>query len=169
MTLRPILFACALATAGFASAGPASAGFFESLFGSPAAPPAASAPAEISVAPSRPRAYRSQPSVQHSAHQRLGNRPTQKMASIDPQQDQDWFLHDPALRSGDVVILAKGAFVFSSKSRSLPHTMSDFVALDKSILISDASRNEIKMIGPRADQIASTISDSSGKVAALAN
>jgi hypothetical protein len=169
MTLRQILFASALAAAGVVPAGAAQAGFFESLFGSPAEPSVASAPApaEISVTPSRQRRYRSQATVRRTARVRLGTRATQKMASIDPQQDQEWFLHDPTLRPGDVVVLTRGAFVFNGKSRALPYTTSDFVPLEKSTLISDASRRQINLIAPRVDQYASTVPDTSGMIAAL--
>jgi hypothetical protein len=167
MTLRPILFASALAAAGVVPAGAANAGFFESLFGSPSEPSVAAAPAEISVTPSRQRRYRSQATVRRTARVRLGTRATQKMASIDPKQDQEWFLHDSSLRPGDVVVLERGTFVFSGRSKSLPHTMSDFASLEQSTLISDASRRQIRMISPREAEYASTTPDTSGMVAAL--
>jgi hypothetical protein len=60
---------------------------------------------------------------------------------IDPVKNPDWYLDDPTLRRGDIVVLKGEVLVYQGSGRS-PHAREDFTALDASAL-SAAERDRI--------------------------
>lgn len=67
--------------------------------------------------------------------------------SIDPRQHPNWFLEDPTLRRGDIVVLPTGAMVYQGGSR--PQMKEDFAKLGESRLLSKKERERIgDMVGP---------------------
>lgn len=145
MSRRHFVSAAILTLTAIASPVPASAGFLEALFGGGSFQPAPSHPVEMTVGPSRsfarPRVRR-----RSAVHRRPGrtrvasHREMQKAVPIDPKRDPNWFLHDPTLRRGDIVVLERGVFVFTERPGSPPYAPEDFVSLDKSNLVSPATR-----------------------------
>jgi hypothetical protein len=129
---------------------PANAGLFDFLFGGgyqrPApqqyAPPAYSRePLDVRVNPQRRKAT-------GAAKVRPGKERTKVVnKAIDPRQHPNWYLEDPTLRRGDIIVLPTGAMVYEGGSR--PQTKEDFANLSESRLVSKKERERIKeLVGP---------------------
>jgi hypothetical protein len=140
----------ALAIIGPLSVTPVSAGFFDSLFGT-SAPPQAPAPAvapspgmTVTISPksfARPRAEAVRARRVVSKHKAV--RQAAAPANLDPSQDAEWFLKDPTLRAGDIVVLEREVLVLNGRGRG-PLTRANFTSLDKASAPSDARA----MLGP---------------------
>jgi hypothetical protein len=119
------------------------AGFFEALgelFGQPArrapAEPAAREPLSVTIGPRR-----AVPA--HQGRQKLiASKPVQPAVKLDPATDPTWYLRDPTLRRGDIVVLKTGVIVFDGGGRG-EHDSEDFTRLDQTRLLSPARRQEI--------------------------
>jgi hypothetical protein len=163
MRRKRLVAVSTLAVAGMLSAGTASAGFFDALFGTSEVQQApAPPPSEITVGPSRSmsthRVFTRPRTVVRKTPVRtkLASRPsTPTPVNLDPNEDPDWFLHDPTLRAGDVVVLDREVLVFSKPSKGGKHSREDFVSLKKSSLVSAETRDLI-------ERIASTSATSDG-------
>lgn len=106
------------------------AGFFDDLariFGARPTPPAmigrgdpfiGSDPFEMTVKPKRqkPRAAAA------------STKPAEPAVKLDPATDPHWYLHDPTLRKGDIVVTRAGVVVFDGRSAS-EHSPAAFTAL----------------------------------------
>lgn len=152
-----IASACLLAlSSGSAQA----AGLFEFLFGPQPVPrsyqpePAyAPDPLEMTIRPRRVRPA-----------QRVETKP--KLAKpIDPVQNPQWYLDDPTLRKGDIVVL-KGRVIVYDGGRGA-RTEDDFTALGDSRLISKSLRSQVgRMAGLPPEPIASAKPPAPAKQAA---
>lgn len=67
------------------------------------------------------------------------SRPTPPAVKLDPEADPYWYLKDPTLRRGDIVVTANGPVVFHGTTRSR-HAEADFAALGQSRLVSRSAR-----------------------------
>jgi hypothetical protein len=100
------------------------AGFFDDLariFGARPTPPAMIGgrdPFEMTVKPKRhkPRAAAA------------STKPAEPAVKLDPATDPHWYLHDPTLRKGDIVVTRAGIVVFDGRSAS-EHSPAAFTAL----------------------------------------
>jgi hypothetical protein len=129
---------------------PASAGFFDFLFGGgyqrPApqyyAPAYERAPLDVRVDPRRRAPGQAKARTdKESAPKKVVNK------AIDPKAHPNWFLEDPTLKRGDIVVLPTGAMVYEGGSR--PQTKQDFAKLSDSRLVSKKERERINdMVGP---------------------
>ena len=142
--MREMFRAAALALVGIAILCPetARAGFFEELFGGAEVQERQVTPAEpfqVIVRPSRrfkpsrePARRLARPKATKPARVVQKSRPHDVV--IDPVKDPQWFLHDPTLRAGDVVVLDDRVMVYAAKSARPPRTDRDFVSLSRSRL-----------------------------------
>lgn len=137
----------ALAIIGPLSVTPVSAGFFDSLFGTNSAPqgpsPALQAPSPglaVTISPSkslnRPRSEAVQ--ARRAAKQKPVRQVAGRQGGIDPNQDAEWFLHDPTLRPGDIVVLEREVLVLNGRTGRGALSRADFTSLDKASAPSDA-------------------------------
>lgn len=122
MTRRVILVLGIAGTIGFAMAPQAqAAGFLDDLtraiFGNPTPPAAVGIPdgPAIRPKPSKPRP--------------VNTRPAEPTVKLDPASDAYWYLRDPTLRKGDIVVTRSGIVVFDGQ-KSTEHATSQFTALD---------------------------------------
>lgn len=67
------------------------------------------------------------------------SKPTPPAVKLDPEADPHWFLKDPTLRRGDIVVTANGPVVFQGR-QSDRHASADFTALGESRLVSRSAR-----------------------------
>lgn len=97
------------------------AGFLDDLtraiFGNPTPPAAIGNPdgPAIRPKPSKPRP--------------VSTKPAEPAVKLDPASDAYWYLRDPTLRKGDIVVTRSGVVVFDGQ-RSSGHETSDFTALE---------------------------------------
>lgn len=140
MSAIPRILALALLAAAFACVWPeaATAGFLDVLFGAPPAPPPPAAepvrPLEMTVRPPKPAA-RAKAEAEHKA---------ERMTPIDPVAHPHWYLEDPTLRHGDIVVLPRGAMVY--QGRAAARRLSDFEEVARSRLLSRRERERIQQI-----------------------
>lgn len=97
------------------------AGFFDDLAGALFGRPAPRAaifhdPLEMTVQPRRMNA----PAVT--------SRPPPPVVKLDPSTEPDWYLRDPSLRRGDIVVIATGVMIYQGRDSDAIRR-SDFVAL----------------------------------------
>ena len=147
--VRPLALAFVVGGATLAPAGQAQAGLFDFLFGGAPRPapqyyaPSYGAPLDVRVNPQK----RKREGTAHKV--RPGKERTTKVVntSIDPKKHPNWYLEDPTLRRGDIVVLPTGAMVYQGGAR--PQTREDFAKLGESRLVSKKERDRIKdMVGP---------------------
>lgn len=121
----------------------AAGGLFEALgaalFGRPAAPAYVpvqpeSGPMNVTVGPRRP--------TQQRRLRSLASKPKPVLVKLDPATDPTWYLKDPTLRRGDIVVLKTGVVVFDGAAKA-EHTAEDFTALGRTPLLSATRRQEI--------------------------
>jgi hypothetical protein len=70
-------------------------------------------------------------------------RPVERMAAIDPVKVPTWYLEDPTLRRGDIVVLPGQVLVFEG-DRGGDRRIEDFASLDESRLISNSERQRLQ-------------------------
>jgi hypothetical protein len=123
MVRRRVLTVALMVATGLATASQAqAAGFFDDLarafFGGRSAPPAMmrNDPFEMTVQPKRQKP------------RPASAKPAEPAAKLDPAKDAFWYLRDPTLRKGDIVVTRSGVVVFDGQ-RSSGHDTSDFTAL----------------------------------------
>lgn len=109
------------------------AGFFDdfarALFGRPAAPPILSDPFAT-----KPRRHKPRPEVA---------KPNAPAAKLDPATDAFWYLHDPTLRKGDIIVTRSGVVVFDGR-RSTEHAPADFTTLGEARRVPKAQKEAIQ-------------------------
>lgn len=122
MARRMILAISLAGGIGFAMAPQAeAAGFLDDLtraiFGNPAPPAVIGVPdgPTIRPKPSKPRP--------------VSTKPAEPPVKLDPASDAYWYLRDPTLRKGDIVVTRSGVVVFDGQ-RGSDHASSDFTALE---------------------------------------
>ena len=163
----PFGMAVMVAVATTVTATPASA-FLEFLFGggqrqpAQAVPSYSSRPLDISVRPKRAaRGHAEKPRHGHKrelgrrekgskvAGERSSDKPKvvahNRQKAINPEANPDWFLTDPTIRYGDILILKTGAVVYQGSSKR-NRVEEDFVSLGQSRIISSARLRDIRMM-----------------------
>lgn len=135
---RPVagLTAAAIAaTMVCASAMPARAGLLELLFGGAQIRPQVEAPLEMTVRPDRPAkpGYGAGDDIPHI-----------KAVPIDPVAHPDWYLIDPTLRAGDIVVLPQKVLVYNGRRDQ--RRLADFDELDRSRSLSSRTRERIRAL-----------------------
>ena len=115
---------------------PAHAGFLDFLLGPPprTETPYVSTPLEVTIRPGRPSAK--------APKKAPVERPPVLVTPMDPAKDPDWFLSDPTLRKGDIVVLPGKVVVFNG-NRGERHR-SDFEDLLRTKLVSLKERGRIR-------------------------
>lgn len=115
---------------------PAHAGFLDFLLGPPphTETPYVSTPLEMTIRPGRRSAK--------APKQAQVERPPVLITPMDPVKDPDWFLSDPTLRKGDVVVLPGRVVVFNGNRGE--RRRSDFEDLLRTHLVSLKERSRIK-------------------------
>lgn len=137
---------------------PASA-FLDFLFGSrqPAspAPSYTSRPLDVSVNPSkaadRYRFRKSQKDKAKNQHAKENGEkrppgPNQVQRSIDPVAHPDWFLKDPNIRYGDILVLKSGPVIYQGSGGVRSRGREDFVSLARSSIVSRSSLRNVNMM-----------------------
>jgi len=149
--VRPLAIA-ALAGGSFVAAPTqAQAGLFDFLFGggaqqrppqSYAPPPSYGRPLDVRVNPQKRK-------TRGIAKARPTKERTTKVVNraINPKDHPNWYLEDPTLRRGDILVLPTGVMVYNGGAK--PQTREDFSKLSESRLVSKKDRERIeKMAGP---------------------
>lgn len=115
---------------------PAKAGFLDFLLGPPprTETPYVSTPLEMTIRPGR-RSTKAPKQAQ-------AERPPVLVTPMDPVKDPNWFLSDPTLRKGDVVVLPGKVVVFNGNRGE--RRRSDFEDLLRTQLVSLKERSRIK-------------------------
>lgn len=127
----------ALAAASLTSAVPAQANFLETLFGiAPrrvVAPVPEREPLHMTVRPRAPRDGRSGIATKEAP-------PTPRVAPMEYASDPYWYLKDPTLKKGDVIVLDGRVVVFSGGERSY----SSFQSIKESRLLSERAKKQLR-------------------------
>lgn len=128
-----------LASASLTSAAPAQANFLETLFGiaprQVVAPVPEREPLHMTV---RPRAQRDgRPGVGAAAKDAP---PTPRVAPMEYANDPIWYLKDPTLKKGDIIVLDGRVVVFNGGERSY----SSFLSIKESRLLSERAKKQLK-------------------------
>jgi len=125
MARRPVLTMAMAGAIGLAMLPQAqAAGFFDDLAravfggGRPTPPAAIGTPFEMTVQPKRQK-----PRVAATT------KPAEPAVKLDPATDPYWYLNDPTLRKGDIVVTRAGVVVFDGRKAS-QHAPAAFTALD---------------------------------------
>jgi hypothetical protein len=153
LPLRSALLAAGLMIPITLTGGARSAGLFDaigSIFGGDPEPPPSYQPAprgyygdggslDVTVRPRRLRPPRRERRVVR--RERPAPAP---LANLDPTSNPNWYLEDPTLRAGDVVVLKGEVLVF--QGGRVPYAREDFTSLDRSKL----SKDERARIGAMA-------------------
>ncbi len=141
MTRRMILAIGMAGMIGFAMTPQAqAAGFLEDLtraiFGNPTPPAAIGIPdgPAIRPKPSKPRP--------------VNTKPAEPAVKLDPASDSYWYLRDPTLRKGDIVVTRSGIVVFDGQ-RSSDHASSDFTALEETRRLPKAQQQTLEAAAAR--------------------
>jgi hypothetical protein len=132
--LARMTLACAI---GLVPAVPAQAGFLDDLaraFGGARPAPPATVPLEMTV--SKPRVQRPRPVAASS-------KPAPPAVKLDPASDPHWYLRDPTLRKGDIVVTRTGVAVFDGRGGN-QHATADFVALGDTRRLPKAQRQTLQ-------------------------
>lgn len=131
-----IALSCAAATPGLAAGGLFDA-IGAALFGRPAPTfvpvQPEPGPLSVTVGPRRPAPRRLRA---------LASKPKPPVVQLDAATDPTWYLRDPTLRRGDIVVLKTGVVVFDGAAKA-EHTAEDFTPLGRTPLLSAARRQEI--------------------------
>lgn len=140
--MLPRLFAAVTAFM-LVSASPtvASAGILEILFGSPSvsARVGHDDPLVMTVRPKK-RMKPNQSALVEEVKPQL-------VVSIDPVANPNWYLTDPTLRKGDIVVLPKGVTVFNGERGQ--RRLSDFEDLRRTRLLSERERDRVRAFTQR--------------------
>lgn len=144
----------------------AQAGFFETLFGTESEPeqPRYYQPVQPQAEPMSPRGYgrpldftvrkrmlkeRAVRRERREDRRDRSNRPVETAEApagpIDPAQNKDWYLQDPTLRSGDIIVLKDEVLVF--KGGRMPFSRANFSTLSESDLPKEERERLAHMAG----------------------
>lgn len=141
MTRRMILAMGVAGSIGLAMAPQAqAAGFFDDLaravFGNPTPPAAIGGPEgpAIKPKPSKPRP--------------VSTKPAEPAVKLDPASDAYWYLRDPTLRKGDIVVTRSGIVVFDGQ-KSSEHASSAFTALEDTKRLPKAQQQTLEAAAAR--------------------
>lgn len=114
-----------------------SAGFFDELaravFGRPPPQVYPTEPLDVTVRPTRRQPHR----------KAVASKPPPPIVKLDPATDRYWYLDDPTLRRGDIVVTRSDVLVFEGRA-SQNHSTSDFTALGKSRLVSRSTQQRVE-------------------------
>lgn len=157
---------------GLLQAAPAQAGLLDFLFGGggfdrPAPAPApryygnggSGAPLSVKVNPRR-KHKPSGTAVAGSGRDRKDKRLAR--TNIDPVKHPNWYLEDPTLRRGDIVVLTGEVLVYEGGRGQA--TRADFTSLSKSNLVSKGERDRIKTIATNPADAQDTPKSAEGPV-----
>ena len=143
--------AIAAGLVALAVSGPAqAAGLFDFLFG-PSEPPARTYYRDPSVLDVRVNPRKKAKPVAVSP---APDRKATLAAAIDPVKNPQWYLDDPTLRRGDIVVL-KGQVIVYDGGKGSPRMREDFTSLEKSPYLSKAERELLRKsagIAPNAGE-----------------
>lgn len=138
---RRIILAMVAGSIGLAIAPRAeAAGFFDDLtraiFGNPTPPAAVGGPAESTAKPkpSKPRP--------------VSTKPAEPAVKLNPASDAYWYLRDPTLRKGDIVVTRNGIVVFDGQ-KSSEHASSAFTALEDTKRLPKAQQQTLEAAAAR--------------------
>lgn len=141
MTRRMILAIGIAGSISFAMTPQAqAAGFLDDLtraiFGNPTPPAAIGIPdgPAIKPRPSKPRP--------------VNTKPAEPAVKLDAASDSYWYLRDPTLRKGDIVVTSRGIVVFDGQ-RSSDHASSDFTALEGTKRLPKAQQQTLEAAAAR--------------------
>lgn len=127
----------ALAAACFAGAAPAQANFLETLFGiaprQVVAPVPEREPLHMTVRPRAPKDGRPGAAAKDAP-------PTPRVAPMEYASDPFWYLKDPTLKKGDIIVLGGRVVVFNGGERSY----SNFLGFQSSRLLSERAKKQLK-------------------------
>ncbi|TCR62586.1 hypothetical protein EV560_110131 [Bosea sp. BK604] len=134
--------ACSLlVVVGLAATGPAQAGILEDLARAVFGRPARLAPTYLAPEP-LPLDVTVRPQHRKKASVAASAKPKPPAIKLDPETEPYWYLRDPTLRRGDIVVARSGALVFEGPRES-EHVTADFVALEHSRLVPKAFKQRI--------------------------
>lgn len=141
MTRRMILATGLPIAIGLAMAPEArAAGFFDDLtqaiFGNPRPPAAIGDPAAPAI---KPKPQKARPA---------STKPAEPAVKLDPASDAYWYLRDPTLRKGDIVVTRSGVVVFDGQ-RASDHLSSDFTTLEDTKRLPKAQREALETAAAR--------------------
>jgi len=116
------------------------AGFLDDLtraiFGNPTPPAAVGTPDGPAIRP--------KPSKSRQA----STKPADPAVKLDPASDAYWYLRDPTLRKGDIVVTRSGIVVFDGQ-KSSEHASSAFTALEDTKRLSKAQQQTLEAAAAR--------------------
>lgn len=72
--------------------------------------------------------------------------PSARPASLDPSRNEKWYLNDPTLRRGDILVLSEGAVVYDGQPKTDTHGEDEFVPLKKAPHVPAARQRELGMM-----------------------
>lgn len=75
------------------------------------------------------------------------SKPAPPVVDLDPSTDKNWYLKDPTLRKGDIVVTANGPMVFQGRTGD-QHRKTAFVSLEKT---GKLSRDERQIVAAAAE------------------
>lgn len=127
------------AVIGFSISSPAGASarnlfedFAATFFGAPTRPTAYHYVPEREYAPLHMTVRKRQPRKPKPVSlPEVSTKPSPPLVKLDPAIDANWYLKDPTLRRGDIVVTTKGVLVYNGR-RSEDLRRSDFASLGKS-------------------------------------
>jgi hypothetical protein len=124
------------------TASQAQAGLLEMLFGGPAPQRQEIAPLEMTIRPTKKPT--SKPKIPRVSMDDEGDSKRYLQVSIDPVSNPDWYLTDPTLRRGDIVVLSNKVLVYAGGRTS--RRLADFDDLQGTRLVSSRDRERIKLL-----------------------
>jgi hypothetical protein len=129
------------------SGGTAGAGFSDL-----APEPQVAAPGAPAVATSNPSPRKGRRSASHRLKRpKVSYRAAVLNAQIDPAMDPNWYLSDPTLRRGDMVVLENKVLVYDGPPETGPHMRARFADLQSSAVVSNETKKlVIQMTGLRS-------------------
>jgi hypothetical protein len=124
------------------TASQAQAGLLEMLFGAPVPQRQEIAPLEMTIRPTKKPT--SKPKIPRVSMDDEGDSKRYLQVSIDPVSNPDWYLTDPTLRRGDIVVLPNKVLVYAGGRTS--RRLADFDDLGGTRLVSSRDRERIKLL-----------------------
>lgn len=154
-----ILSLVSVVTVGFVPQPASAAGLFDFLFGGFSAPQPRydyGTPLDVRVNPER-RAKKV------TAGPRAEHKP-KLQTSIDPVKNPSWYLDDPTLRRGDIVVLKGRALVYDGGRGA--RSTDDFTPIQKSTLVSKGDRDKVEKMSKGNAGLTTASTDQVGAPAA---
>ncbi len=124
------------------TASQAQAGLLEMLFGAPVPQRQEIAPLEMTIRPTKKQ--KTKPAIPRVSMDDDGDSKRFLQVSIDPVSNPDWYLTDPTLRRGDIVVLSNKVLVYTG-GRST-RRLADFDDLQGTRLVSSRDRERIRLL-----------------------